>query len=87
MWIRIGRIEFTSVGKLDWGASYLIHHARMSERIMESQEAFIMRRYEEEETESEKDEQATLYDIAFTADLYLLLSGNDLLKLVLRAED
>ena len=38
---------------------------------MESQEAFIMRRYEEEETESEKDEQATLYDIAFNADLYL----------------
>ena len=30
-----------------------------------------MRRYEEKETESEKDKQATLDDVAFNADLYI----------------
>ena len=43
---------------------------RISERIMESQEEFIlMRRYEE----GEKDKQATLDGIAFNADLYLYI--------------
>ena len=33
----------------------------------------MMRHYEEEETESKKDNQATLNDIAFNADLYIYL--------------
>ena len=43
--------------------------ARMSDRIMESQDEFIRRCYEEEEIDGEAVKQAALDDIGFNADL------------------
>ena len=45
--------------------------ARMSERIMESQDEFVTGKYEGEETEIESERQAAFDDIGFNADLYI----------------
>ena len=50
--------------------------AKISERILESQDEFIMRKPVEEEIESENDRQAALDDISVNADLYIYYCYN-----------
>lgn len=44
---------------------------RMSERIMESQDEFVTRKYEGEENVIDSERQASFDDIGFNADLYI----------------
>ncbi len=43
----------------------------MSERIMESQDEFVTRKYEGEENVIDSERQASFDDIGFNADLYI----------------